>query len=165
MFFVCLFFTNRQRYGQICSSVTFHYCLNYLQLPCKSERPVLALKMRLFRWVKYSPIFYSNLAALNQGQYTGPITRAYLDPRAEMGPSVAWNSLLIELFCLNCAQMALEGTESDFGLQDWISTLWLKQIFLIFKVSYTETLSTKKERTFAVQCDTGWSWKHSASSA
>ena len=68
--------------------------------------------------MKYSPIFYSNLAALNQGQYTGPITRAYLDPRAEMGPSVAWNSLLIELFCLNCAQMALEGTESDFGLQD-----------------------------------------------
>ena len=46
------------------------------------------------------------------------LPRAYLDPRAEMGPSVAWNSLLIELFCLNCAQMALEGTESDFGLQD-----------------------------------------------
>ena len=35
---------------------------------CKSERSVLALKMRLFWGVKYSPIFVSNLAPLNQGQ-------------------------------------------------------------------------------------------------
>ena len=31
-----------------------------------------------------------------------------------MGPSVGWNSLLIELFGLNCAQMAPERAESDF---------------------------------------------------
>ena len=36
----------------------------------KSERSVLALKTGPFRWVKYSPIFGSNLASLNQGQYS-----------------------------------------------------------------------------------------------
>ena len=40
---------------------------------CKSERFALALKMGPFLWVKYSPIFESNLAPLNQGQYS-PIT-------------------------------------------------------------------------------------------
>ena len=50
-----------------------------------------------------------------------------------MGPRVGWNSLLIELFGLNCAQIAQEGAESDFGLQG-IGTLGLKQIFLIFSV-------------------------------
>ena len=39
-------------------------------LHCKSERSVLALKKGLIRWVKYSPIFESNLAPLNQGQYS-----------------------------------------------------------------------------------------------
>ena len=33
-----------------------------------------------------------------------------------MGPTVGWNSLLIELFGLNCAQMAAGKAESDFGL-------------------------------------------------
>ena len=36
----------------------------------KSERSVLALNIGPFRWVKYSPIFESNLAPLNQGQYS-----------------------------------------------------------------------------------------------
>ena len=36
----------------------------------KSERSVLALKTGPFRWVKYGPIFGSNLATLNQGQYS-----------------------------------------------------------------------------------------------
>ena len=36
----------------------------------KSERSVLAQKIEPFRWVKYSPIFESNLAPLNQGQYS-----------------------------------------------------------------------------------------------
>ena len=39
-------------------------------LHSKSERSVLALKTGPFRWVKYSPIFGSNLATLNQGQYS-----------------------------------------------------------------------------------------------
>ena len=39
-----------------------------LGLHCKSERSVLAQKIAPFRWVKYSPIFESNLAPLNQGQ-------------------------------------------------------------------------------------------------
>ena len=55
------------------------------KLHCKSERSVLALKMRPFRWVKYSPIRIW-------------LSRADLDPRDEMGTSVGWNSLLIELF-------------------------------------------------------------------
>ena len=63
----------------------------------KSERFVLALKIGPFRWVKYSPIFGSNLAPLNQGQYS-PISYGWFGPRAEMGPTVGWNSLLIELF-------------------------------------------------------------------
>ena len=56
-----------------------------------------ALKIWPFRWVKYSPIFESNLAPLNQGQYS-PISQGWFGPRAEMGPTVGWNSLLIELF-------------------------------------------------------------------
>ena len=36
----------------------------------KSERSVLALKTGPFRGVKYSPIFGSNVAHLNQGQYS-----------------------------------------------------------------------------------------------
>ena len=39
-----------------------------LGLHCKSERSVLAQKIGLFRWVKYSPIFESNLAPWKQGQ-------------------------------------------------------------------------------------------------
>ena len=39
---------------------------------CKSEKSV-TLKVGPFRWVKFSPIFESNLAPLNQGQYS-PIT-------------------------------------------------------------------------------------------
>ena len=65
----------------------------------KSERSVLALKMGPFRGVKYDPIFESNLAPLKEGQYSSS-TWADLDPKAEMGPSVGWNSLLIELFGL-----------------------------------------------------------------
>ena len=62
-----------------------------------SERSVLALEIVPFRWVKYSPIYESNLAPLNQGQYS-PISKGWFGPRAEMGPTVGWNSLLIELF-------------------------------------------------------------------
>ena len=36
----------------------------------RSERSVLALKTGPFRLVKYSPIFGSNLAPLNLGQYS-----------------------------------------------------------------------------------------------
>ena len=50
-----------------------------------------------------------------------------------MGPSVDWNSLLIELFWLKLCT-APGSTESDFGSQDWISTLELKQCFLISTV-------------------------------
>ena len=65
------------------------------------------------------------------------LRRADLGPRAAIGPSEGWNSLLIELFfCLNCAQMAPRGTESDFELQVWIGRLGLKQIFLIFSVRF-----------------------------
>ena len=58
--------------------------------------------------------------------------------RAEIGPSEGWNGLLIELFffCLNCAQMAPRGAESDFELQFWIGPLGLKQIFLTFSVRF-----------------------------
>ena len=57
--------------------------------------------------------------------------------RAEIGPSEGWNGLLIELFfCLNCAQMAPRGAESDFELQVWIGPLGLKQTFLIFSVRF-----------------------------
>ena len=33
-----------------------------------------------------------------------------------MGPILDWNSLLMEFFSLNCAQMAPGRAESDFGL-------------------------------------------------
>ena len=49
---------------------------NYIEPKCgkllhsESERSVSALKTGPSRWVKYSPIFGSNLAPLNQGQYS-----------------------------------------------------------------------------------------------
>ena len=84
-----------------------------------------------FRTVKYSPIFYSNLAVLVRAN-TVQLRRA------ETGLSEGWNGLLIELFffCLNCAQMALRGAESDFELQVWTGPLGLKEIFLIFSVRF-----------------------------
>ena len=72
-------------------------------LHSKSERSVLALKIGPFRWVKYSPFFESNLAPLNQSQYVQLA-------RAEMGPTVGWNSLLIELFWLKlCSNGSRKG--------------------------------------------------------
>ena len=41
-----------------------------VELHSKSERSVLALNIGPFRWVKFSPILESNLAPLNQGQYS-----------------------------------------------------------------------------------------------
>ena len=87
-----------------------------LGLHCKSERSVLAQKIGPFRWVKYSPIFESNLAPLNQRQCNSV--------------SYGW----LRFFGLDCAEIAPGRAESDFGLQGWIDTLGLKQIFLIFSV-------------------------------
>ena len=68
-----------------------------VSIRCKAERSGLALKMGPFRWVKYSPILKSNLAALNQGQCS-PITQGWFEPKGWNGsPSVGWNTLLIEL--------------------------------------------------------------------
>ena len=57
-----------------------------------------------------------------------------------MDPTAGWNSLLIELFWPNCAQMASRRAKSDFGLRGSIDTLGLKQICLI----YSETILWKK---------------------
>lgn len=76
---------------------------------CKSERPVLALKMGPFWWVKRFPTFESNLA------WAG----------------IAFRLSSFGLICSNGSR-----TESDFGLQSWIGTLGLKQIFLIFSAMF-----------------------------
>ena len=39
-------------------------------------------------------------------------------------------------FGLNCAQMAPGGVESEFGMQGWIGTVQVKQIFLIFSTLF-----------------------------
>ena len=52
----------------------------------KSERSVLALKIEPFRWVKYSPIFESNLVPLTRANTSVQSTTTDQDPRAEMGP-------------------------------------------------------------------------------
>ena len=67
-----------------------------------------------------------------------------------MGPSVGWNSLLIELFSLNYAQMAPGRAGSDFSCGVGIDTLGRKQIFLTFSVSlerfrFTFTANGKRE--------------------
>ena len=107
---------------------------------------------RPFRCVKYSPIFESNLAPLIRAD-TVHFPRADLHPRAEMGLSEGWNSFFIELFC---AQMAPGRPESsDFGLQVWIGTMRLKQIFIFFQfipwISF-ETFFTRAE--YFVICTT-----------
>ena len=51
-------------------------------------------------------------------------------------PALARIAFWLSCFGLNCAQMAPEGAESDFGLQLWIGTLRLKQIFLIFSARW-----------------------------
>ena len=55
---------------------SFNLCVKH----CKSESSVLALNLGPFRWVKHSPIFESNLAPLNQGQYS-PITWGWFGPK------------------------------------------------------------------------------------
>ena len=84
-----------------------------------------------FRWVKHSPIFGSNFAPIIRTNAV-QLPSADLDRRAEMGPGVGWNSLLI-------------GAESCFGLQGRIGTLGLKQVFLIFSV--------------VINCSGKWRWK------
>ena len=104
---------------------------------CKSERSVFALKIGPFRWLKYSPIFESNLTPLNQGEYRA-IQSNYLGliwtQGTKLAPAWAVIAFWLSCFGLNCAQMAPGGAESDFGLQGCIGTLGLKQIFLIFSV-------------------------------
>ena len=85
-----------------------------------------------FRWVKHSPIFGSNFAPIIRTNAV-QLPSADLDRRAEMGPGVGWNSLLI-------------GAESCFGLQGRIGTLGLKQVFLIFSV--------------VINCSGKWRWKY-----
>ena len=99
----------------------------------KSERSVLALKIEPFRWVKYSPIFESNLVPLTRANTS--VQSATAD-QGWNGPRVDWNiAFWWGCFGLNFAQMASGGAESDFGLQGWIGPSRLKQIFLIFSVS------------------------------
>ena len=83
--------------------------MNNIKVHCKSERSVLALRMRPFRGVKYSPILESNLAPLITTNID-QLPRADVDPRAEMGPSVGWNSLLMGLFSLKlCSNGSKKG--------------------------------------------------------
>ena len=74
VFFISNFMKSRTVYAS--SSYTFVRVETVIwpsmrfDIHSKSERSVLALKTGPFRWVKYSPIFGSNLAPLNQGQYS-----------------------------------------------------------------------------------------------
>ena len=60
-----------------------------------------------FRWVKYSPIFDSNLAVLVRAN-TVQLRRA------EIGPSEGWNGLLIELFFF--VQIVLKWLQEGLNL-------------------------------------------------
>ena len=115
---------------------------------CKPQISVLALKMAGRGWVKYSPIYESNSAPSIRANIV-QLTRTDLDPRAAMGPSVGWNSLLIGLFGLNCAQMTPGKAESDFSLQGWIGTSELKQIF-----SFSLNLQWRNSETFFTRVGT-----------
>ena len=68
--------------------------------------------MGLFRLVKRSPIFGSNLAPLIRIN-TLQLPRADLDAQGEMSPTRCWNRLYWGFFDLNCAQIAPEKAESD----------------------------------------------------
>ena len=60
---------------------------------CKPEKSVLAVKIRPFRWVKYSSIFGSILA-LNRGKYS-PITYGWFGPKGWNKSQPGWNRLLM----------------------------------------------------------------------
>ena len=64
--FIPEFFLNRPVLMQLVKKPAIVYTVSQKDL-------FLALKMGLFRWVEYSPIFESTLVPLNQGRY-GPIT-------------------------------------------------------------------------------------------
>ena len=63
--------------------------ISFKRLPTIKKSQVnsdlLALKMGPFRWGKYSPIFESNLAPLNQGQCS-TITCSWFGPKGWNGP-------------------------------------------------------------------------------
>ena len=126
-------------YFAICSSAKFLLSASQtLYTDCKSERFVLALKMGPFRWVKYSPIFESNLPPLNQGQYSSiTFCKADLDLRPVMGRGVGWNSLLIELFWPKLCSNGSKRGNQTLELTLWATGIFgLKQIFLILSVAY-----------------------------
>ena len=62
------------------------------------------------------------------------LPRADLDSRAEMGPSVSWNNLLIELFWPKLCSNGFKRGWIRLGLQGGIGTSGLIQIFSIFSV-------------------------------
>ena len=68
-----------------------------------------------FRRVKYSPILESNLVPLIMAN-TVQLTRADLDPGAEMDPSVGWNSLFMGLFWIKLC--------SNDSRRGWIRLNW-----------------------------------------
>ena len=82
---------------------------------CKSERSVLALKIGPFRWVKYSPIFESNLAPLNQGQYSPIIARTDL----ALGWNGPYRGLEKPFDVTLLAQIALSPRPALFWPRDW----------------------------------------------
>ena len=63
-------------------------------------------------------------------------------------PGWAGIAFWLSCFGLNCAQMAPERVESDFGLQGWIDTLGLKQS-LFQQVSELWRISYKLTKEFA----------------
>ena len=103
------------------------YLLRRFQLVhSKTERSVLALKIGPLRWVNYSPIFESNLAPLNQGQYSPIIARADLVRGLKWALPWAGITSWFELFWPKlCSNGPRKG---------WIDPLGLKQVFLIFSV-------------------------------
>ena len=96
-------------------STVYDYFFFRARAHCKWKRSVLALKMGPFGWVKYSPIFESNLAFLKSGQIQSNYLGMFWTQGLKSAPVWAGIAFWLGCFGLNCAQMPPGGVESDFG--------------------------------------------------
>ena len=96
-------------------STVYDYFFFRAQAHCKWERSVLALNMGPLGWVKYIPIFESNLAFLKSGQTQSNYSEMFWTQGLKWVPAWARIAFWLGWFGLNCAQMAPGGAESDFG--------------------------------------------------
>ena len=97
---------------------------------------------------KIQSYFWVQFGSLKSGSMQYNYLSLIWSQGLKWAPGWAGIAFWLSCFGLNCAQMARERVESDFGLQGWIDTLGLKQS-LFQQVSELWRISYKLTKEFA----------------